>query len=99
MFLLSNIIVYSLRLSFFISLTFGLFFGTLKGALIGKLVFGSLTVLFVLLALANFTGNHSIHTLAGFEGILCGFFAFYEAIALILNEKYGKVVLPLGIKK
>ena len=52
-------------------LTFGLFFGTLKGALIGKLVFGSLTVLFVLLALANFTGSHSIHTIAGFEGILC----------------------------
>ena len=80
-------------------LTFGLFFGTLKGALIGKLVFGSLTVLFVLLAMANFTGNHEIHIIAGFEGILCGFFAFYEAIALILNEKYGKVVLPLGIKK
>jgi succinate-acetate transporter protein len=35
-------------------LTFGLFCGTLRGALIGKLVFGSLTVLFVLLAAANF---------------------------------------------
>lgn len=80
-------------------LTFVMFCGTLKGALIGKLVFGSLTVLFVLLALANFTGSHAIHTLAGFEGILCGFFAFYEAAALILNEKYGKVVLPLGQKK
>ncbi|MBN2839275.1 MAG: acetate uptake transporter [Fusobacteriaceae bacterium] len=77
-------------------LTFGLFFGTLKGALIGKLVFGSLTILFLLLATANFTGNHEIHTIAGFEGILCGFFAFYEAIALVLNEKYGKIILPLG---
>lgn len=80
-------------------LTFGMFCGTLRGALIGKLVFGSLTVLFVLLALANFTGSHTIHTIAGFEGILCGAFAFYEAIALILNEKYGKIVLPLGPKK
>lgn len=80
-------------------LTFGLFLGTLRGALIGKLVFGSLTVLFVLLAVASFTENQTIHTIAGFEGILCGLFAFYEGIALILNEKYGKVVLPLGIKK
>ena len=77
-------------------LTFGLFCGTLKGALIGKLVFGSLTILFLLLATANFTGNHEIHIIAGFEGILCGFFAFYEAMALVLNEKYGKIILPLG---
>lgn len=79
-------------------LTFGLFCGTLKGSLIGKLVFGSLTILFALLALANFTGIEGIHTVAGYEGILCGSFAIYEAIALILNEKYGKVVLPLGVK-
>ena len=77
-------------------LTFGLFCGTLRGALIGKLVFGSLTVLFVLLAAANFSGIHQIHTLAGYVGIFCGAFAFYEAIGLVLNEKYGKIVLPLG---
>ncbi len=77
-------------------LTFGLFFGTLKGPFIGKFVFGSLTILFVLLALANFTGSHLIHTIAGYEGIICGASAIYEAIAQILNEKYGREVLPLG---
>ncbi len=75
--------------------TFLLFIGTLKGKTIGKLVFGSLVVLFFLLAAANFTGSHAIHTFAGYEGILCGFFALYEAGALVINEKFGRQVLPL----
>ena len=75
--------------------TFVLFLCTLKGAMTGRLVFGSLVILFGLLALANFTGSHEIHTIAGLEGILCGGFAFYEASALIINEKMGRKVLPL----
>ncbi len=69
--------------------------GTLKGALIGKLVFSSLTLLFVLLALANFTGSHAIHTIAGYVGIVCGSFALYEAMGLVINDKYGRTVFPL----
>ncbi|CAK7007357.1 MAG: Succinate-acetate/proton symporter SatP [Desulfovibrio sp.] len=75
--------------------TFALFIGTLKGKTIGKLVFGSLTLLFALLAAANFTGSHAIHTIAGFEGIICGGFALYEAAAIVINEKNGRQVLPL----
>ena len=75
--------------------TLAFFIGTLKGNTIGKLIFGSLVVLFALLSVASFTGNENIHTFAGYEGILCGFFAFYEAAALIINEKLGRQVLPL----
>lgn len=75
--------------------TSALFIGTLKGNTIGKLVFGSLAVLFFLLAAANFTGSDFIHKFAGFEGILCGSFAFYEAAAIVINEKFGKKILPL----
>ncbi|KQR93449.1 hypothetical protein ASG01_09705 [Chryseobacterium sp. Leaf180] len=75
--------------------TFALFIATLKGNTIGKLIFGSLVILFALLSAASFTGNENIHTIAGYEGILCGSFAFYEAAALIINEKSGKQVLPL----
>ena len=75
--------------------TFILFIGTLGGKTIGKLVFGSLTILFFLLAVANFTGSQVIHTIAGFEGIVCGSLALYEAAALVINEKFGKQVLPL----
>lgn len=75
--------------------SFVLFIGTLKGNIIGKLVFGSVTLLFLLLSLHSFTGSELIGRLAGYEGIICGFLAFYEAAALILNEKYSKTVLPL----
>ncbi len=68
---------------------------TWKGKLIGRLVFVSLTILFALLAAANFTGSHAIHVFAGYVGIVCGSFALYEAAALVINEKHGKQVLPL----
>ena len=68
---------------------------TWKGALIGRLVFSSLTLLFALLASANFTGSHAIHIAAGIVGITCGSFAFYEAVAIVINEKHGRKILPL----
>lgn len=77
-------------------LTFGLFVATLKGTLIGKLIFGSLTLLFILLALSDFVESHLLHRIAGFEGILCGFFAIYEGLAIIINEKAERELIPLG---
>ncbi|WP_373808073.1 acetate uptake transporter, partial [Jeotgalibaca porci] len=61
-----------------------------------QVVFGSLTLLFFLLALGNFTGSTLILTIAGYEGILCGFSAIYAAMAQVLNELYGKSVMPIG---
>lgn len=75
--------------------TLGMFIGTFKSVLISKLVFGTLFILFMLLAIANFTGSHLIHTIAGYEGILCGALAMYEAIAQVVNESLGKKVFPL----
>ena len=71
------------------------FLQTLNGKTIGKLLFFSLFVLFMLLATYNFTGNAIIGKIAGFEGIICGFLAFYEATALMINDKYGKDILPM----
>ena len=73
-----------------------MFIGTLKHNVATQIVFGSLTILFVLLALGDFTGNHTITTIAGFEGIFCGLSAIYSAMGQILNAEYGKTVLPLG---
>jgi succinate-acetate transporter protein len=75
--------------------TFFMFIGTLRinGAL--QFVFGSLTVLFFLLAIRDITGSAVIGTIAGIEGIICGASAIYTAIAQILNEIYGKTVLPI----
>lgn len=73
-----------------------MFVGTLKINRALQVVFGSLTILFFLLALENFTGIKAIATVAGIEGIFCGFSAIYAAIAQVLNDVYGKEVLPLG---
>ena len=76
--------------------TFLLFFGTLKLNRALQFVFASLTILFALLAIGDATGNDSIKHLAGYEGIICGASAIYTGIANVLNEVYGKTVLPIG---
>ena len=73
-----------------------MYVGTLKHNKATQVVFGSLTILFMLLALGDFTGNHTITMIAGFEGIFCGLSAIYSAMGQILNEEYGKTIIPLG---
>ena len=73
-----------------------MFIGTLKHNRATQVVFGSLTILFILLALGDFTGNHTITMIAGFEGIFCGLSAIYNAMGQILNAEYGKKIIPLG---
>jgi succinate-acetate transporter protein len=74
--------------------TFLLFIGTLRLNRALQFVFLSLTILFFLLAYGDATGN--LKTFTGYEGIICGASAIYTGIANLLNEVYGRVVLPLG---
>jgi hypothetical protein len=76
--------------------TFCMFFGTLRLNKALQFVFASLTILFILLAAGDATGNENIKHLAGYEGIICGLSAIYAGIANVLNEVYGKTVLPIG---
>jgi uncharacterized protein len=76
--------------------TFCMFFGTLRLNRALQFVFGSLTILFILLALGDSTGNTSVKHLAGYEGIICGLSAIYAGMANVLNEVYGRTVLPIG---
>lgn len=80
-------------------MSFGMFIGTLKTTKALAIVFGLLVVLFAMLAIRDFSGNHSIGIIAGYEGILCGASAIYTAFAQILNEMYGRTILPLGTFK
>lgn len=77
--------------------TFVMFIGTFKLNHALQFVFGSLTILFWLLAFADATGNASITRLAGYEGIICGLSAIYTGLAQVLNEVYGRTILPLGV--
>lgn len=72
-----------------------MFLGTLKHNRASQVVFGSLTALFFLLALANFTESESVHTIAGYVGIFCGLSAFYNAVAQIINQEFDKKIMPL----
>jgi succinate-acetate transporter protein len=74
-----------------------MFIGTLRLHVAGQVVFGSLTVLFFLLAIGDFTAaSPAFKHFTGYEGIFCGFSAIYAGLAQVLNELFGKVVLPLG---
>lgn len=75
--------------------TLFMFIGTLKHNRASQVVFGSLTVLFFLLSLANFTGVESIHTIAGYVGIFCGLSAIYNSMGQVLNQEFKKTILPL----
>jgi len=76
-----------------------MFIGTLNHSRAMQLVFGTLAILFFLLAAGEITGNGTITVVAGYEGILCGFLAVYAGLAQVLNEAYGKTVAPLGMMK
>ena len=73
-----------------------MFVGTLRINRSLQTVFLSLTILYVMLALAEWTGNATLAKVAGWEGIFVGLSAVYGAIAQVWNELYGRVVLPLG---
>jgi hypothetical protein len=76
-----------------------MFIGTLRLSRALQVVFLSLAVLFFLLAIGDYTGNAAFKTFTGYEGIFCGASAMYTGFAQVLNEIYGKTVLPLGIVK
>ncbi|WP_156788120.1 acetate uptake transporter [Desulfurispirillum indicum] len=75
--------------------SFFMFVGTLKANRVLQLIFFLLFILFFLLAVRDWTGSELIGKIAGWEGILCGACAFYLAIAEILNEQFGRDVLPI----
>jgi len=79
--------------------TLVMFFATLKLNRGLQFIFGSLTILFFLLAIGNATGNTVITRIAGFEGIIVGISAIYTGLAQVLNEVYGKTIAPIGSVK
>lgn len=78
--------------------TLFMFFGTLAGCRALQFVFLSLTVLFILLATGHLMDSHNIIYVAGWTGLLCGASAIYLAMGEVLNEQFGRSVMPLGEK-
>jgi hypothetical protein len=82
--------------------TLVMFIGTLKLNRALQVVFGTLFVLFFMLCIRDATATSAagfsttFGKIAGYEGIVCGASAIYAALAQVLNEVYGKVVLSIG---
>src|ERR1700693_4384958 len=80
--------------------TLVMFIGTLRLNRALQVVFGTLAILFFLLAIGDFTAaSPGFKHFTGYEGIFCGFSAMYAGLAQVLNELCGKTVVPLGLVK
>lgn len=75
--------------------TFFMFIGTFTHNKITKIVFGSLTLLFLLLALGDFTGLTWVTVMAGYVGLVCGLAAIYSAVGQVVNQEHNKKIFPL----
>ena len=77
-----------------------MFLGTFRLNRALQVVFGTLTILFFLLAIGKATdASVAFNHFTGGEGLVCGFAAIYTGLAQVLNELSGKTVLPLGSVK
>ena len=76
--------------------TIFMFIGTLKHNRATQVIFFTLSVLFILLAIGDFTGIHGIKIVAGWVGIFCGLSAMYTSLATVVNNEFGRTVFPLG---
>jgi len=79
--------------------TFFMWIGTFGNNRNIQFVFLSLWILFLLLAIRDWTGSELIGHIAGWEGIICGASAIYLAMAEVVNETQGKTILPYGERK
>jgi succinate-acetate transporter protein len=75
--------------------TLFMFFGTLRGVLLLRIVFGTLAILFFLLAIGEWAESTTITKIAGWEGIVCGASAFYLAMGEVINEALDRVAIPI----
>jgi succinate-acetate transporter protein len=80
--------------------TLVMFFGALRLNRALQFVFGTLTILFFLLAYGDFSSaSAAFKHFTGYEGVVCGLAAIYTGLAQVLNELFGRTVWPLGPMK
>ncbi|AKB23389.1 acetate uptake transporter [Methanosarcina sp. WH1] len=76
--------------------TFVMLIATLKlGSKAIMFVFVTLFLLFMLLAIVNATGNAGLLVIAGYDGLIMGLGALYTGLGEVLNDAYGRKVVPI----
>jgi succinate-acetate transporter protein len=77
-----------------------MFLGTFRLNRALQFVFGTLTILFFLLAFGDYTAaSPAFRHATGWEGVVCGLAAIYTGLAQVLNELAARIVFPLGVVK
>eukprot|EP01057_Protomagalhaensia_wolfi_P001050 Protomagalhaensia_wolfi_Nauph_80__1049@NODE_160_length_3372_cov_649_059106_g121_i0_p2_GENE_NODE_160_length_3372_cov_649_059106_g121_i0NODE_160_length_3372_cov_649_059106_g121_i0_p2_ORF_typecomplete_len227_score19_98Gpr1_Fun34_YaaH/PF01184_19/6_9e53Gaa1/PF04114_14/0_63DUF1430/PF07242_11/2_1DUF1430/PF07242_11/3e02AC_N/PF16214_5/10_NODE_160_length_3372_cov_649_059106_g121_i014942174 len=70
---------------------------TLKMNFATKLIFCTLSVLFLLLAITRFLNEpKALQVISGVVGVLCGLSALYLALAEVINAAHNREILPVG---
>jgi succinate-acetate transporter protein len=59
-----------------------------------QLVFLSLWITFLLLAVGAWTGIVFATQIGGYAGLVTALLAFYASAAMVINESFGHTVLP-----
>jgi succinate-acetate transporter protein len=75
---------------------FVMFIITFKLSRALQVVFGLLTVLFLLLIIGNALGSVAILQIAGIDGVICGLAAMYTGLGQVMNEVYKAPMITLG---
>ncbi|MGZ8567207.1 MAG: acetate uptake transporter [Actinomycetota bacterium] len=76
--------------------SFGLFIGSFVAPRVLTLVLTLTWILLLVLAIANWTESSSLTKFGGWEGVLTGASAIYLAFGFVLNEMFGRTILPVG---
>jgi len=74
---------------------FGLFICTLKMHRLLQITLAAVVLLVVLLVAAQLTAIGLVLTLAGLVGIIAGGLALYMGMGQVINEIFGRLVLPI----
>jgi len=77
-------------------LSTGLFIATFNLTKMMRILFGSVVILFFMLAIADFTGSATVKFMAGIDGVFSGAFALFLALSMVINDTFKKEIIPLG---
>jgi succinate-acetate transporter protein len=71
-----------------------LWVASLHTTLLVNLIFAFTTILLTLLGIGNFVNNTTVLHWGGYVGIVLGIIGWYAAAATLINETFGRIVLP-----
>jgi len=76
--------------------TFYMWIASLRANTALQLVFLALWITFVLLAVGDWSQTTMITRIGGYTGLVTAVIAFYLSAAEVINEMFGRTVLPIG---